>query len=186
MLLLFMPLALAVFISAIYIARKRTNKEGSISRPFVIVACLVIIPLSAVVVFHPRVRTEPIGDFIHSDTLRPTDDGLFEYRLDLINLFQRNARARLFVRDLTTGEEMYIPLRISVRGVGVISTPGGNFLRARMVQGELDGQYILRIPAGAPHRRTLIDGRVFEFARIGDIQATFLIDIPNATATRIE
>jgi len=185
------PLALTILISIIYLIRKGTNPEGGVSVLIVSAICLVITSLSIVVVFHPNVRSEPVRDFIHSDTLRPTHDGLFEYRLDLVNLFQRNASARLFVRDLTTGEEVYIPLRISVRGVGGISTPGGNFLRARMEQSELEGHYILRMPPGTSHHTTFINGDRFEFRNVGGrdstpIQATFLIDIPNATSTRIE
>jgi len=42
-----------------------------------------------------------------------TDDGRFEYRVELVNRWQRNNRTRLHVVDLSTGEEIIIPLDIS-------------------------------------------------------------------------
>jgi len=185
------PLAVVTFFSllyAIYTVKDYKKCKKTASMVVVVVFALIMIPYSIFINTHPSLRQGPVRDFVRSDTIRPTDDGLFEYRLDLINLFQGNARARLFVRDLTTGEEVYIPLMLPLWEVGGILIPGGNanFLWARMRQGEQEGQYILRIPAGKPLRRIVIDRRVFEFTRIGDIQATFLIDIPNATATRIE
>jgi len=45
----------------------------------------------------------------------------FEYRLDLINVFQRNSSARLFLRDIETGEVKNIALPMDTSRIAVIS-----------------------------------------------------------------
>lgn len=54
---------------------------------------------------------------IKSDTLKMTADEKYEYRVDLINLFQRNSRARLYLKDVSSGEETYIPTEIQTRKI---------------------------------------------------------------------
>lgn len=54
---------------------------------------------------------------IKSDTLKITADEKYEYRVDLINLFQRNSRARLYLKDVSSGEETYIPIEIQTRKI---------------------------------------------------------------------
>ena len=54
---------------------------------------------------------------IESDSLKITADGKYEYHIDLINLFQRNSKARLYLRDVDTGEEKLIPVNIQTRKI---------------------------------------------------------------------
>lgn len=54
---------------------------------------------------------------IESDTLKITEDEKYQYRIDLINVFQRNSRARLFLKDISSEEEMYIPVDIQTRKI---------------------------------------------------------------------
>ncbi|WP_410512410.1 hypothetical protein PaeBR_20765 [Paenibacillus sp. BR2-3] len=59
---------------------------------------------------------------IESDSIKITADEKYEYRIDLINLFQRNSHARLYLKEVGSGEEMYIPVDIQTRkivGLGV-------------------------------------------------------------------
>jgi len=138
-------------------------------------------------------------EWYFNDSMRPTDDGLFEYRLELVFPFQRNARLRLFVRDVVTGEEFHVPIDVDVGGIGgVVAASGGEFQRriiwARMMPAEEFEQYLLIMPA----RRAFndeeigfgwvrIDGAVYNFHNLHAIgDATFLIDIPNRTSTRID
>jgi len=63
-------------------------------------------------------RATPYGwliPVVRSDWTQTTSDGKFEYRLEVINLFQRNARAQLYVRSIYTGDEMIIPTGINAR-----------------------------------------------------------------------
>lgn len=59
---------------------------------------------------------------VESDSIQITADKKYEYRVDLINLFQRNSHARLFLKDLGSGKETYIPVDIQTNkiiGLGV-------------------------------------------------------------------
>ncbi|WP_442602965.1 hypothetical protein [Paenibacillus sp. KN14-4R] len=67
-----------------------------------------------------------VKEKIESDTLKKTSDEKYEYRVDLINLFQRNSRARLYLKDISSGKETYIPIEIQtskivVLGVGKVN-----------------------------------------------------------------
>jgi len=55
--------------------------------------------------------------------VQTTQDGKFDYSLEIVNAFQKKSNARLFIRDVASGEETRIPLRmkdekISIRGGG--------------------------------------------------------------------
>lgn len=86
--------------------------------------CLVVV-LSTVlsVALFQSVRTHGwANEKIKSDSIKITADEKYEYRIDLINLFQRNSHARLYLKDIESGEEMYIPIDIQTRkivGLGV-------------------------------------------------------------------
>jgi hypothetical protein len=59
---------------------------------------------------------------IESDTVKVTADNKYEYRIDLINLFQKNSHARLYLKDSGSGTETHIPVDIQTRkivGLGV-------------------------------------------------------------------
>ncbi|MBV6714161.1 hypothetical protein ACFVVQ_22730 [Paenibacillus chitinolyticus] len=49
---------------------------------------------------------------ITSDSLKLTSDKKYEYRIDLINVFQKNSHARLYIKNVSTGEEMNIAVNI--------------------------------------------------------------------------
>lgn len=57
---------------------------------------------------------------VESDSIKVTDDEKYEYRIDLINLFQKNSHARLYLKDIGSGEEMYIPVDIQTRKIVVL------------------------------------------------------------------
>ena len=65
-------------------------------------------------------------DRITSDPLRLTSDGKYEYRIDLINLFQKNSKERLYLRQVSTGEERFIPLHLNSREIHGIGIPNDN------------------------------------------------------------
>jgi hypothetical protein len=59
---------------------------------------------------------------ITSDSIKITADEKYEYRIELINLFQKNSHARLYLKDVGSGEEKHIPIDIQTRkivGLGV-------------------------------------------------------------------
>lgn len=44
-------------------------------------------------------------DDIESDSLKLTSDGKYKYRIELINMDQKNSREQLYVRNISTDEE---------------------------------------------------------------------------------
>ncbi len=52
---------------------------------------------------------------IRSDSLKITADEKYEYQIELINLFQRNSRARLYLKEIASGGESYIMINIQTR-----------------------------------------------------------------------
>lgn len=53
-----------------------------------------------------------LSESVTSDTLKKTSDDKYEYRLDIVNLFQKNSYARIYIRNLKDNEEYNIPLNI--------------------------------------------------------------------------
>jgi len=61
-----------------------------------------------------------LTESVRSDYTQITSDGKYEYRLEIINAFQRNSTARLYVKDMFVGEEMTIPVSANTKNIGVI------------------------------------------------------------------
>lgn len=57
---------------------------------------------------------------VTTDTLQITSDNTYEYQLEIINLFQKNSYARLYLKSTSTGEEIRIPLDIPVKEMAVL------------------------------------------------------------------
>ncbi|MFD0961225.1 hypothetical protein [Paenibacillus chungangensis] len=79
---------------------------------------------------------------IESDTVKITADNKYEYRINLINLFQRNSHARLYLRDVGSGKVIYIPVGIQtnkIKGLGV----GKVNHWVKIEPSDIESQYIL-------------------------------------------
>ncbi len=62
---------------------------------------------------------------VTSDSLKITSDEKYQYRIDLINLFQKNSYAKLYVKNVATNEEVSIPVDIEtdkIVGLGIKET----------------------------------------------------------------
>jgi hypothetical protein len=85
------------------------------------VLILVIVLLFLAVNLFKAVNTAGwLYDDITSDPIKTTTDGNFEYRTELVNLFQKNSRAQLFLRNVSNGQEVYIPLEVNTNEIHVI------------------------------------------------------------------
>jgi len=61
-----------------------------------------------------------LTDSLSSDILvQTTEDGKYEYFLEVVNPHQRNSRARLFVRSTATREETRIPLSMKKKNITI-------------------------------------------------------------------
>lgn len=56
-----------------------------------------------------------------------TTDGQYEYQLELVNLFQKNSNARLYIKRISDGEEMHIPLDMHLNKIKGLSEEKVNY-----------------------------------------------------------
>jgi hypothetical protein len=84
-----------------------------------VVICLVVVlsTILSVALFQSVSTHGWANEKIKSDSIKITADEKYEYRIDLINLFQRNSHARLYLKDLDSGVETYIPIEIQTRKI---------------------------------------------------------------------
>ncbi|WP_199616628.1 hypothetical protein [Paenibacillus alkalitolerans] len=105
---------------------------------------------------------------IASDTLKITEDGKYEYRIELINLFQRNSRAQLYLKDVGSGEEKYIPVDIQTRKIAGLGVKKVN-------------NWVVLEPAGTSSRYILYTTR-----ELGIPEEKFEIDIMAGISSRLD
>jgi len=93
---------------------------------------------------------------------------------------------------MSTGEELHIPLDAPASEIGMVSAAREGEFQDRIIWArmekhrEIDG-YVLRFPAGLGFDHIRIGGFVYTFRTIHAIgDTTFLIDMPNRTAIRID
>lgn len=94
----------------------------------------------------------------YSETIKTTEDSKYEYKLELINMFQRNSYARLYMKNVQTEEISYISLDIKTRDIGGFSM-GQEVHWGELDYTEVEGQYLLYITEEFPFPmdRFLID-----------------------------
>ena len=51
---------------------------------------------------------------VMTDSIQITTDGHYEYRLEIINIFQRNSYARLYLKNISNAEEKRIRLPLPI------------------------------------------------------------------------
>lgn len=105
---------------------------------------------------------------IESDSLKTTADGKYEYRIELINLFQRNSHARLYLKDVGSGEEKYISVNIQTRKIIVLGVKDVN-------------HWIILEPTAQPSAYFLSTTK-----ELGIPEEKFEVDIETRTSKKLE
>ena len=108
-----------VFLSAILFTLlliKRWIPTSGVHYIGICVGLVISILLSAILI-HSVNSHGWTKEKIRSDSLNTTADGQYEYRIDLINLFQRNSKAKLYLKNVGSGEEKYIPVNIQTHKI---------------------------------------------------------------------
>jgi hypothetical protein len=105
---------------------------------------------------------------IESDSLKITADEKYEYRIELVNLFQRNSHAQLYLKDVDSGEEMYIPIDIQTRKIVGLGVKKVN-------------HWVMLEPTDNLSRYTLFTTR-----ELGTPEEKFEIDIMARTSSRLD
>ncbi|MDR2572085.1 MAG: hypothetical protein LBD23_17545 [Oscillospiraceae bacterium] len=126
-----------------------SNKIAQIVLILLIVAVTVFI--SFMLFLNVDVR-ERLRDKITRDSIQITSDEKYKYRLELVNLFiSRNNHAQLYVKEISTGEEFYIPVSIRMREIKGLSVPGSTnskesrlfWVWSNMIPSDTEETYIL-------------------------------------------
>lgn len=105
---------------------------------------------------------------ITSDSLKITEDDKYEYRVDLINVFQKNSHARLYVKSAATGEEISIPVDIhtdKIVGLGIKKI----------------NNWVIMKPSNESNRYSL-----YTTKELGIPEEIFEIDLLTGTSKRLE
>jgi len=175
------PLMVSVLISIIYLfwLYKSTAIYKHIIilliNAIIIFLILLSIPLLLEYSNHPRYN-------ITSDSVRRTDDGLFYYRLEVVNPFQRNTHARLYLNCTISNESFYIYfdlLDFELRG---FSTRNNNFVWV-VLEYYSYGIYFMRLPPG---REIIINDTLYEIVSAPIMRNhKFIINIYGRTYERI-
>lgn len=116
------------------------------------------------------VRTEGwLKDYIQSDPIKITSDGLYEYRIDLINTNQKDSRERLYLKNISTGEEMFISVDINTKDLKGLTVARKNWA------------WVLMIPTN--------EAEIYELSTTNQLhmpKKIFLINVREGTAQRLE
>ncbi|RAP24774.1 hypothetical protein C2W64_02781 [Brevibacillus laterosporus] len=59
---------------------------------------------------------------VRSDLQQRTTDNRYEYCIELVNIFQKNSSARLYLKNIQTSEEIRIPLNLPTNEIQGLST----------------------------------------------------------------
>ncbi|MEC0233379.1 hypothetical protein P4H71_03300 [Paenibacillus kribbensis] len=113
-------------------------------------------------------------DDVRSDPMRLTSDQKYEYRIDLINPFQRNSREQLHLKDVSSGMEMDIPIVIRKNREPYLSGSGDDWAWAILKPTEVQYRYKLS---------TLEEGIAGDYNMDPRV---FLIDVKAGTAQIIK
>ena len=98
----------------IRLLRKGWIPAGSLSNVGIVLGMVLLVVLS-VLLFRAVNVYGWLLENVDIDSLTRTSDGRFEYRFELVNMFQRNSRSRLYLRDVSTGKVTFIPFDINRR-----------------------------------------------------------------------
>ncbi len=119
---------------------------------------LVLLILISVYLIHSVSEYGWTKERVYIDTIKYTEDEKYEYRIELVNLFQRNSYARLYLKDAITKEEMHIPVDIKTRGIRGLAVGKENHW-VRLEATNHPSQYILYPESrlDVPFEKFLID-----------------------------
>lgn len=157
---------LAVTTLFIRLLRKGWVPTGGLSNVGIVLGMALLVVLS-VILFRAVNVYGWLLENVDRDSLTKTSDGRFEYRFELVNMFQRNSRSRLVLRDLSTGNITLIPFDVDRR----LSSYGT----------DTDFKWVTLLPTDATGRYLLTTTRYLYMP-----QERYEIDVTTKSARRLE
>jgi hypothetical protein len=150
------PALVFVIVSVVWIIEGKTPRVAT-----VIIALILAVPISFILILNTNLNGWIIP-FVTKDWLQTTEDGKYEYRIELVNRFQRNDRTRLYIKDLSTGKERTMRLRrVSTDIFGGVNGQGDRTreprpseLMSTLIPAEKENVYVLTTAGG--HTTTVV------------------------------
>ncbi len=117
--------SLILSISSLVLILKRWAPASNFNKMGLNIVLFLLLVLSAYLFMNVSTKGW-LTDIIRSDSVKTTSDNKYEYRLDLVNLFQRNSHAKLYTKNKSSGVEKYIELNINTQEIIVITSDNVN------------------------------------------------------------
>lgn len=111
-----------------------------------------------------------LHDRIDSEPLKVTEDGKYQYRIEFVNLGQKNRRAQLYGRELSTNKEMYISVEIDKELLKSLPRGPGN-----------DWSWTVLTPTSKVGQYELVTTRTLSIP-----QHKFLIEMQEGVSVKVE
>lgn len=83
-----------------------------------VILCMIILSIT---LFRNVNTSGWLHEHITTDTLQVTEDGKYEYQLELINALQNNSYSRIYLKNVYIGEETRIPLDMPINKIKGLS-----------------------------------------------------------------
>lgn len=115
------PSIIIIVLSVTLLFKRWSALKGGIIGIFFMITCMCMFLLTPTM-FKSVNTSGWLTESVQTDTLQTTEDGQYEYCIEIINLFQRNSNARLYVKDVSTAEVRRIHLELpiyEIHGIGV-------------------------------------------------------------------
>jgi len=106
---------LLILVATLFILSKGRNPIWIVH-----VLWMVLIIILSVVLFRNVNTSGWLTENISRDSLKVTEDMKYEYRIELINIFQKNSHTRLYVKEVETEEEKTIPIDFPTNQIHVL------------------------------------------------------------------
>ncbi len=168
--------AFSFVILSVLIFKKGWVPVNVLSRIGLVIAVIVISLVFIITLIRHTSMYGWIKENVIKDYTQSTIDKKYEYRLELVNMFQKNSYARIYIKDIKNYEETKIPLDIPTREKSVII--GGEeymisetdvlLVWSKLVPSETEDIYVLTTT------ETFDEGKIYRFQ----------IDMKDKTAKR--
>lgn len=152
----FPSLVLVLFSTRLIMTGWIPFSETDYSRIWIMIAVLLFIAVH----FFMFTNTQGwLNDTVRTEPLKVTSDGKYEYRIELVNMGQRNRNERLYIKDTLTNEYRFIPVQINTDMLeGFSYGPGEDWSWTRMISTEDSNKYLLVTTNNIlPHKKFIID-----------------------------
>lgn len=112
------PSIILLIVSVILLYKYKKDSMIVITTKFLLLVIFMVLAYNLYISVDKYGWLEPR---IFSEEIKQTEDKKYEYKIELVNMFQKNSYARLYMRGMETNDIKYISLDINTRDIGGFS-----------------------------------------------------------------